>query len=1179
MREKIISLAKGNFTYEMPELVLPDEPLAFSVVAGEHQTYSFTIANGRKSKIKGFGAVEDTHIDFLPFFDGEEIELTLEVNAEELRAGERLQGELLVITDCGESGIPYDIEVTAPLLMDEQGPIRDYHVLRERIEANPEHGVDLFLSESFRENFLYRDEDGRLTYDYLIRKNTKLQAMEEFLVARKKKKPIRFEISHAVGDHISYELNGVDIQDTLRIEVNTWGHTGIRVISTADFIIPGTHILWTDEFEQGKDFLEFTIAADKVPNGRRFGKLILQTPYERKVVTIDAHNQTGEKERKIRRARKAVIATMLRMYLAYQEKRITRQNFREFLRKNRDVIEKTSGTYKLAVSGYISIILREEENILAFFREAEKCQLPPIGAHVEEVENYITIEFIKTIYTKRDEDKNRLLRFIEGYEENGYQTANLTYMKLLLDERYHSLRLLERDVRAQLEAGSSSPFLYSVMLQAYCEDATLIAVLDKVTVNTINYGLKLNLITKEDSMAVSFLAERLPSFDPMVFEILQKLYNFFVMTDTLHAICSMLIRNEIRDKKYFSWFDKGVSKHLRLTDLYEYYMYTMDFEKITRLPDSVLMYFQYENHLNDTCKAYLYAYIVKHKGENPDIYQCYLEQMEPFVYRQLSHHKITQDLAVLYKDMLGESQIMGQAAKDLPHIMFRYGVWCSNKAVDGVVVVHRECQGETYYPFQDGYAQISLYTPNTQLFFLDERGRYYAESVDYRMERLIDMDDYAWQCYREGADFSQLLIYLAVKAERAARLSDEQVRVLYRVLKQNILRDSMQQKVLFRLFDLYREEKNMVYLLEMLNLMEPEKVKRERLGDVASDCIYQGMYHKAAKMLCRGGMEQCEPAALAMLVAELIRENEGEFEPLLVKWALYLFRQKYYDKEAMAYLLHYYMGDVKTLSAIYRMCRKMPEVEIKEEDNERLLAQILFAGEDITRYTGIYQEYYEHGDNRMLVKAYLSELAYEYVVEKIDLTEELFVKIEKEALYEKDLVMVLATLMYYRTQESFSGKQKEFVELNLERYAGEGIILAFMKYYIGKVKVPYEIENTVLIQYYSGSGRDVFLCEEGPDGKKDAQPMRQIFPGVFTRELLLFEGEEKRCYIYEEESGEKTETMTVRRPEQTIQTQGFFGMVNQMIQAEQHHDEVSYNQIKTKYEKARYAAEHLFEIH
>ena len=75
------------------------------------------------------------------------------------------------------------------------------------------------------------------------------------------------------------------------------------------------------------------------------------------------------------------------------------------------------------------------------------------------------------------------------------------------------------------------------------------------------------------------------------------------MTDTLHGICGMLIRNEIRDAKYFSWFEKGVNKHLRLTDLYEYYMYTIDSEKVRNLPDAVLSYFQYENHLNDRCKA------------------------------------------------------------------------------------------------------------------------------------------------------------------------------------------------------------------------------------------------------------------------------------------------------------------------------------------------------------------------------------------------------------------------------------------------------------------------------------------------------------------------------------------------------------------------------------------------
>lgn len=1179
MREKIISLAKGNFTYDAPELVLPNMPLAFSVTAGEHRSHSFSLKNTRGSKIKGFGVTEDVHIDFLPFFDGTEVELSFEVNAEELSPGERLRGELLLVTDCGEAGIPYDIEVVSPELRDDKGAVRDYHVLRERTEDNPEHGAELFLSEGFREAFLYRDESGKIIYDYLTKKNTKLQGMEEFLVAMNKKEPIRFEVHHESGNLIQYECNGVDIQDTLRLRVNTWGHTGIYVVSTADFIEPHMHVLWTDEFEHGQDILEFTILADKVPHGRRFGQLVLQTPYEKKIVQIEAHNQSGEQERKVSRAKKAVMATMVRMYLAYQENRITRLNFQGFLKKNRQVLERASGRYSLAMQGYISIILSEEEMILAFFQEAEKLSIPPLGAHVQEIENYILIEFIKTLYTDRAEDRERLLHLIKGYEESGYQTSLLTYICTQVDERYRSLRLLEKDVRAQLEAGSRSPFLYSVMMKAYREDSTLIVGLDKVTVDTINYGLKQGLTSKEVSMAVSFFAERLSGFDAMVFRMLQQLYDFYVMTDTLHAMCSMLIRNEIRQAKYFPWFAKGVEKHLRLTDLFEYYMYTMNFEKVLSLPDVVLSYFQFENHLNDTCKAFLFSYIVKHRKEQPDVFRAYSKQIQEFAYRQLSRHRVSPDLASLYTALIGKLEIRGDVAGDLAHIMFTYGIWCDNEMMDGVVVVHKECQGETYYPLENGYVQIQVYTPNAQIYFLDDRGRYYAGSVDYRMERLLDFDEFAWQCYEEGADSSQLLIHLVARAERAARMKEHYAEVLHLVMKRKILREYMQQKVLLRLYDYYRETKNTPALLEILDLMEPEKVKRERLGDVAADCIYQGLYEKATTMLCRDGIEQCELPALSMLVSELLQKNGGEFEPLLAKWALHLYRQERYEKATMEYLLRYYMGDIRTLTAIYHKCRQMPEVKIEEAENERLLAQALFVGAELTEYEELYEEYYETGENRMLVKAFLSQLAYEYVVEQTDLSEEMFAKIEKEALYEKDPVMVLAALRYYSRQETIADKQKDFIEINLEKYAGEGIIFAFMKDYIGKVNVPYEIENTVLIQYYSGTDRDVFLCEEKPDGKTDRQPMKRAFPGVFTREILLFGDEEKRCYIYEEGTEEKTDLMTVKRSQHTVQTPGFFLMVNQMIEADKQQDEETYHEVQTSYERARHAAKQLFKLH
>lgn len=1179
MREKVISLAKGNFTYDTPELLLPTECLVFSVTSGEHKTYSFELANARGSKLKGFGMVEDAHIDFLPFFDGEKNELTMEVDATELVAGERLQGDILFVTDCGEKKLPYDIEIVAPELKDEKGSVRDYLALRERIENNPEHGVELFLSKTFQEAFLYRDESAKQLYQNLTNKNTKLQGMEEFLVAMGQKEPIRFQVEHASGSEISYELNGMDIQDSVLVRVSTWGHTGIEVQSTADFIEPHTHAMWTDEFERGRDVLEFTIIAGKVPPGKRYGELVLQSPYERQVVRIWAHNRQGEQERKVRRAKKAVLAMFFRQYLAFQEKRVTNENYRNFLLTNREVLEKVSGSYREVMAGYISVMLREEEQILEFFRETEDRKMPPIGADIREVENYILIEFIKVLYTNRKEDKDRIVRLLEAYAENGYQNDLLTYVGTQVDERYRSLRLLENDLRAQIENGSNSPLIYSVLMQAYREDATLIATLDGVSVNTINYGLKRDLTTKEVALAVSFLAERLPAFNGKIFRILQKLYDFFVMTDTLHAICGMLIRNEMRDRRYFSWFAKGVSRHLRLTDLFEYYMYTLDPSFDGELPDSVLSYFQYENHLNDTCKAFLFSYIVKHRLEQPEIYRVYEEQINQFAMRQLAHHRITDSLAVLYEECIPNMAIEDEVAGHLPYVMFTYAVRCGCDRMDGVVVVHKECKGETYYPLTDGCAQVQIYTPNAQIYFVDERGRYYAETVPYEVTPMLHMGDYALACYEGGSEAMPLLIHLAVLAERAPRMSEIQAEIMRFVLEKRVFRTYMRERVLLCLYDYYHDTNDVSSLLQILDWVEPANMKKERLPEVAADCIYHGMYQKATVMLRRGGAERCEMRALMMLVKELVQENPNEFEPLLMKWALQLYRDGCYDKGAMEYLLTFYTGDTRTLTAIHNKGKQMPEVTIGESANERLLAQALFVGADLMEYEDTFLEYFEHGENRMLVKAFLSQLAYRYIVEQSELSEPIFVKIEKEAMYGKDDVMVLATLRRYSREEKLADKQRDFVEMNLEKFAGEGVVLAFMKDYIGKVNVPYEIESAVLVQYYSGTTQGVYLLNEGEEHSTKSQQMKQVFAGVFTREMLLFEGEEKACCIYEEESGEKTDTIVIKRASGAKAANGFFGMVNEMIQAKEKNDTERYAALRRSYERARMAADKLFTIH
>ena len=91
MREKVLALARGNFIYEAPDLVIRPERLSFTVVSGESRTEKVHIGNVRGQKMKGFGAVEAPEIEFLPVFHGEENELELTVNAGELVPGEKLE--------------------------------------------------------------------------------------------------------------------------------------------------------------------------------------------------------------------------------------------------------------------------------------------------------------------------------------------------------------------------------------------------------------------------------------------------------------------------------------------------------------------------------------------------------------------------------------------------------------------------------------------------------------------------------------------------------------------------------------------------------------------------------------------------------------------------------------------------------------------------------------------------------------------------------------------------------------------------------------------------------------------------------------------------------------------------------------------------------------------------------
>lgn len=71
------------------------------------------------------------------------------MDAGELNPGEKLKGNLDLITDCGEEKLPYEITIVSPVLRDEEGEIRDYPTLKKRIEKIRNMALIYFWHRSF----------------------------------------------------------------------------------------------------------------------------------------------------------------------------------------------------------------------------------------------------------------------------------------------------------------------------------------------------------------------------------------------------------------------------------------------------------------------------------------------------------------------------------------------------------------------------------------------------------------------------------------------------------------------------------------------------------------------------------------------------------------------------------------------------------------------------------------------------------------------------------------------------------------------------------------------------------------------------------------------------------------------------------------------------------------------
>jgi hypothetical protein len=105
------------------------------------------------------------------------------------------------------------------------------------------------------------------------------------------------------------------------------------------------------------------------------------------------------------------------------------------------------------------------------------------------------------------------------------------------------------------------------------------------------------------------------------------------------------------------------------------------------------------------------------------------------------------------------------------------------------------------------------------------------------------------------------------------------------------------------------------------------------------------------------------------------------------------------------------------------------------------------------------------------------------------------------------------------------------------------------------------------------------MKKEGEE-RYESQPMKEVFDGIYIKQVLLFIGEEKRGYVYEEETDKRFPEICLKaRKETASASAGFFQMVNRMIEAEKQDDLAKYREIRKDYVEKHQIADKLFMIH
>jgi hypothetical protein len=1163
-------------------LVYPVSKLELSLKRDEIYKGNLTFEVRPECEISGFLYTSHYRMKcgFEEFY-GKKVRFSYTFDASGMEENDCVNGEFCLVTSIGEYTLPFEVKIRRQEIHSSIGPIRNLFHFVNLARSNWAEAVDVFYSPEFDQIFSGSDRQYKSAYRGLCGTKYAEAEVEEFLLLTRKKQAVHFEFETS---QITITSN-MDKKYAAQIRRDSWGYTRLEITTDAPFLALHRKELTAEDFIANRAQIGYHIETGALHEGKNFGRIYAKSALQTVVCEIVVHKKPlltrhGSYTKQL----KQLFMQFLTGYIYY----CLKENEEEWNENAKNLTEQilTLDSNNLMARLYQADILfrQKRENEAKWILQSVDYKLAawenkgssyPFEATARVYRIYLEAYYTGDEYTKQEAAAELWDRFHEMPDD-----LLCLSMLLKLDEELKKDALLSLQHILELyHRGNRSPMLYMQAFRIYRKMPVYLDALEDLGLQSMIYAARYRLLTQEVIDRINHLAGKSRRYSDSIYRLLTECFECDRTNETLRTICTILIKNNKCGRAYFKWFEKAVGEQLRITRLYEYYMMSKDLTDRKLLPNMVLMYFSYRCDLDYKYAAYIYANILEHKEEEPEMYERYEEQIERFVFGQVNLGHINEDLAFLYQKIIKEQMIDERFGTAFTRLLFMYKITVADPDVRYVVLVEDKRSDEQKFPLDDGVAYIPIYDDEYSIVLQKNDGTRYSSSIPFTVKELLVKPRF-WSMIEEYAEEnSGAGLYFCRNYTDLKQMSQSERAYLVRLYRNIDYTAAYRRQIGMDLMQYYYDTDQMNSLDQFLTEVDLRDLHRQERANIIRLLVLRDMYERAYENLMIYGFEEINIKQLTQLFYYGLDKYKGKKNIQLTAIAAYIFDHGRNEEQVLSYLISYYDGSVRKMCEIWKRSveKGLPAREIAA----RIIVQTLFTGSYVARRQEIFRYYFESQPNPRLVTQYLSDCAYRYFVKQQVMDENVFaIMLEQQELPQ---ICKIAVVYFFACDPAgMSYREKELVAQFIGQLLSEHIFFPFFNRFVQSVPILLPLSEKTFVEYRTMPGTKVILhYVAGENGEYRKEPMTEIYDGYYCKSFDLFFGETLQYYITEEngEAQVLTRSAAVEKSDSfNLSAESRYTLLNQIIMSDNLDEKESLKEMVYDYAKQSFIADKLFGI-